>query len=652
MVDRNFAPYTVRPSSKTMEEVIRTVNRQCFECYSSNYSLGALGLDGKVVVNPLFSYERLLQQLCSLGSVTFLTMEELVAGKALPDSIRIATRHDIDTDIVTAMEIAKLENRYGVRSTFYVLHTAWYYGDFEHGTFYRNEALAALYRELQDLGHEVGLHNDPLSIFQELKIDGAQAMVEEINWLRSQGIRIAGTAGHSHYSLCGAQSFEIYKGRVRNYVMPAGQYKEKIDVDEVVFKGKWAPLHVLDEKELQLHYIAHDAYGVPRYLGVAFEIGCNSAIQTWNSKTDFRQRGLKNGPQDLPSLELALTKIRPGEAFVFLHHPCYYGARHRADVAPPRRLESVSLIRNSKLGWPTYEPGSVVAVAVDENRRQVSQSINFANEYGVISKPFKKIEAKALKVLVLGGKNFDGRAVGAPDQFEQQLEKKLRKLLERPAHVRSFAFPGMGVARYSWWYQSVRNHFRSNIVLMGIDSLASIHNHPDLWPEDQLPQRAAVGRFLEWCPDSRGVRFAQWKRHRDVRSEVDIAGLVVGDSDDEVAGIPVFQYLSACYRYLAGLVRKDGGVPFVVMEDEGQWALEQYCIRDPARFSAAVRQRVEKIGWESGIEVIDPHPVLHSWQGPGSPLTVQGLWSSVGHRLVAELVAEVVSMRSHCMGAA
>ena len=91
-----------------------------------------------------------------LGGERTLTMHELFKGDIDPSSIVI--RHDVDHSLDHAMKFARWESKNGFRSTYFVLHSAWYYRD--------KETLYAQMRELQTLGHEVGLHIDAYGQFR------------------------------------------------------------------------------------------------------------------------------------------------------------------------------------------------------------------------------------------------------------------------------------------------------------------------------------------------------------------------------------------------------------------------------------------------------------------------------------------------------
>jgi hypothetical protein len=85
-----------------------------------------------------------------LRSAPVRPMREAWSGEA-----GIYLRHDIDHNIEHAVAFAEWEAALGIRASYYVLHTAWYYED---------EAMVRRGMErLVELGHEVGLHQDAVA---------------------------------------------------------------------------------------------------------------------------------------------------------------------------------------------------------------------------------------------------------------------------------------------------------------------------------------------------------------------------------------------------------------------------------------------------------------------------------------------------------
>lgn len=71
----------------------------------------------------------------------------------------VAIRHDVDHSIDHALRFARWEYTEGIRSSYYLLHTAWYW---------KQPGFGARVREIEELGHEVGLHHDSLTAVSRL----------------------------------------------------------------------------------------------------------------------------------------------------------------------------------------------------------------------------------------------------------------------------------------------------------------------------------------------------------------------------------------------------------------------------------------------------------------------------------------------------
>ena len=90
-------------------------------------------------------------------------------------------------------------------------------------------------------------------MYQYLNIDGAKALVADIEWLRSVGLNIRGTAPHNNPAEYGASNSAIFeKSNIWNFLQSGAK--------GVCNNGKWEPLAVLNEKDLGLDYEADDIY--------------------------------------------------------------------------------------------------------------------------------------------------------------------------------------------------------------------------------------------------------------------------------------------------------------------------------------------------------------------------------------------------------
>ncbi|MCU0363407.1 MAG: hypothetical protein MUE32_08620 [Bacteroidales bacterium] len=141
----------------------------------------------------LVRYEEFLKYLASSSRYIMVTQEEFESAWS-PDKVIVSLRHDVDRHLNGAMKIAYREHRYGIRSTFYILHTAEYYGSTSKGHFERNNRVLDFLKKIQDAyGHEVSFHNDLVTLQLVYDIDPRPFLKGELSWLRDNGIRIAGS---------------------------------------------------------------------------------------------------------------------------------------------------------------------------------------------------------------------------------------------------------------------------------------------------------------------------------------------------------------------------------------------------------------------------------------------------------------------------
>jgi hypothetical protein len=124
-------------------------------------------------------YERFLDR---LGTREVVSLREFAQGRG-----DLALRHDVDSRLESALVLARLEHECGLRGTYFILHTAPYWG--------RLDLLERL-RELQSLGHEIGFHNDLVTLERVQGIDVEAFARRELERLREGGIEIVGTAAH------------------------------------------------------------------------------------------------------------------------------------------------------------------------------------------------------------------------------------------------------------------------------------------------------------------------------------------------------------------------------------------------------------------------------------------------------------------------
>ncbi|HBL12198.1 MAG TPA: hypothetical protein DD379_12460 [Cyanobacteria bacterium UBA11162] len=115
-----------------------------------------------------------------------VTVRELSESLHLPHLV--ALRHDIDYDLDLALEMSYWEHERGICSTYYLLHTAPYWND---------ERFLEKCLQIQDFGHEVGLHLNILTEWVKGEIqDVGLSLKKLILPLREGGVRLSGVSTH------------------------------------------------------------------------------------------------------------------------------------------------------------------------------------------------------------------------------------------------------------------------------------------------------------------------------------------------------------------------------------------------------------------------------------------------------------------------
>lgn len=157
-------------------------------------------IDNGVKINdPVFNYQyydNFLKHISSSDHFIIVPMKDFKNTNS-EDKVIISLRYDIDFNINSAVKFAYREHKYGIKSTYFILHTADYYGTKEGQTFIRNKDVIHYIKKIQnDFGHEIGFHNDLVTLQLMYGIAPVRYLKEELEWLRSNEIRITGTTYH------------------------------------------------------------------------------------------------------------------------------------------------------------------------------------------------------------------------------------------------------------------------------------------------------------------------------------------------------------------------------------------------------------------------------------------------------------------------
>lgn len=128
-----------------------------------------------------------------------VSLNEMV--QAYDDRHMVALRHDVDHDLDIALEMSYWEFRKEVRATYFLLPDAKYWND---------PSLVDKCLQIQDFGHEIGLHLNTISEWIRGHIDSpVQRLAELLSFLRSSGVKISGTSAHGD-KLCYEKQYINY----------------------------------------------------------------------------------------------------------------------------------------------------------------------------------------------------------------------------------------------------------------------------------------------------------------------------------------------------------------------------------------------------------------------------------------------------------
>lgn len=150
----------------------------------------------------------------------------------------VALRHDVDWSIEQALAMAKVEHELGIQSTYYLLHpdgklnSRNYFGYIEDERLVIAPSLFKVAGYLLDLGHEVGLHNDLLTLALMTRRQPADFLEQIVEAFRFNGLPLTGTVAHGS-RICrdlGYMNYQIFKELQRVHV--AVDYQDSPDLFE------------------------------------------------------------------------------------------------------------------------------------------------------------------------------------------------------------------------------------------------------------------------------------------------------------------------------------------------------------------------------------------------------------------------------------
>jgi hypothetical protein len=206
----------------------------------------------------------------------------------------IALRHDVDYDLDLALEMSYWEHEWGICSSYYLLHTAEYWQD---NRFYEKCL------QIQEFGHEIGLHLNLITEWMEGKIDNIASRLQElIQGLREAGVVISGVSPHGDQS-CYRHHYINYwcfaELRPDNPFLESHLSAEGIPVNETAFQIQYPPNHKLvrsDGAEFPLWSLQMKDLGlVYEAMHIPYDHYYTDSGGSWKRSDDPRQRSLRKG---------------------------------------------------------------------------------------------------------------------------------------------------------------------------------------------------------------------------------------------------------------------------------------------------------------------------------------------------------------------
>ena len=226
--------------------------------------------------------------------------------------IIIGLRHDVDVDLNVAYQFSQVETDLGFHSTYFILHSAAYYLENPNNMEVHTNKILPILKSMQNDKHfEIGWHNDLVTLQIVYNINPVTFLHNELNWLRSNGIKIYGTASHGstycktyhylNYYFFEECTYPVVTTYVNNISVP------KDGKSITILKGKLADFN-----------LQYEAYFL-------------------NNNKAYSDATITNGIRwNIGMLDLSL--LQPGDRAIILLHPIHW---HRASVHA--NIESFSI---------------------------------------------------------------------------------------------------------------------------------------------------------------------------------------------------------------------------------------------------------------------------------------------------------------------
>lgn len=289
---------------------------------------------------------RYVQDFLGMFGLPFVTLD-MSRGLLEP---HVALRHDVDWSIEQAYAMAKLEHQLGIRSTYYLLHPDGlltdrnYFGHVVDGRLVISKELFDWASRLLDLGHEVGLHNDLITLALSTRKRPGDLLDQIVEEFTRRGIPLVGSAAHGS-RICrevGYMNYQIFRdlqtAQVAVDYQDSPNLFEKFSEPEIERHG-----HVVRKFELSMadYGLEYEANFVP------WEIYVSDSSARWSLwKGEQLTRFEKFAPMEkmAKQLKMLLKNKSPRGAVQCLVHACHWSV---LEHYVPSAIPALRKARNS-----------------------------------------------------------------------------------------------------------------------------------------------------------------------------------------------------------------------------------------------------------------------------------------------------------------
>ncbi len=344
-----------------------------------------------MVTNELRYYEDLLSTL----GLRFHTIFESFSSSR--DGI--ALRHDCDWSIENALAMAHVEYKANISSTYFLLHPDGfvqkenYFGVVDNKTLKIKSSLLEIAAQLVDMGHEVALHNDLISLALFTKTPPHQFLEQITEAFESAKLHLKGSVAHGS-RLCrehGYINYQIFQE------CESGKVGEEFNKPFVKFDGFSFDKYSLRMKDFGLEY---EANFIPHDIYVSDSHG---ALSISNKKQNKKIDLDKNKSKDvvLETLIQSISSKDKSDIVQCLIHPCHWSPifnfnQHAfAEIYKRRNINSMNKFVSSLNKKPNilYVKSNISFKSYDESYAKSSNHFVIASSLKVFTQNFLNLNA-------------------------------------------------------------------------------------------------------------------------------------------------------------------------------------------------------------------------------------------------------------------